>query len=190
MSVDFPAPEGPTRTAVRCSEMYASIGSMPSPAERVGDEHVRAECDRLYGRVCRVRVGGEVGLCQHDHRNGSRIPCHRQFAFETAKVGFLDDRVDDEHDVDVGDQHLHVGGPSRDRARVMALARSSTASISGASTPLDTRTATQSPTAGRSAALLADFASRPESLAWTTSSGVATSRLPRSPRITRAGVRP
>ena len=74
--------------------------------------------------------------------------------------------------------------------RVMALARSSTASMSGASRSSPVSTATQSPTAGISAVPRAAFKRRAESCARAIPAGVATSELPRSLRITRAGVRP
>ena len=81
--------------------------------ERVHDEHRGALRDRLDGRPRLLRVGGEVCFGEQYDRHRSRIPRHREFALDAAKVGLVGDRVDDEHRVDIGGQYLDVGGASR-----------------------------------------------------------------------------
>ena len=136
--------------------------------ERVRHEHVRAERDRLDCRARCIQVGGEVGLREHDDWDGARVPRQREFALDATKVGRLRDRVHDEHRVDVGGQDLQVRGLSgvaaRDGARALkhGFDQRRRRGRSGAST------ATQSPTAGRSAGPLADFRRRADIFARTT----------------------
>ena len=105
---------------------------MAVPGKRVHDEHIRAERDRLDGRAGRLRIGGEVRLGEHHHGDGSQ----RATAAESSRsmrrrLGGLGDRMNDEHGVDVGGQHLDVGGLPGIAARDGARALSSTASMSG-----------------------------------------------------------
>ena len=74
--------------------------------------------------------------------------------------------------------------------RVMALERSSTASMSGISRSSPVWTATQSPVAGMSPPPRAAFKSRADGCARLMPSGVAIKAPPRSLRSTRAGASP
>ena len=81
--------------------------------QRVRDEDVHAERDRLGGLSRRLRVGGEIGLRQHHDRDGPRVPCQGELTLDAAEVGRLGNRMDHEHGVDVGGQDLDVRGLAR-----------------------------------------------------------------------------
>ena len=164
---------------------------MPSPASAFMSEHVRAERDRLDGRRAprpesaerSAFVSTTTGTAPESHATESSRSMRRRLGGST--IGWTTNTVSILA-ASTWTSEVLPGSP-----RVMALVRSSTASMSGGVRwPPEASTATQSPTAGRSAALPADFRRRAEGVARTTPSGVAIRRLPRSPRITRAGVRP
>ncbi len=71
MSVDFPAPEGPTRDrgAMIRDEFKDRLNAVTG--KRVHDQDIRSERYRLDGCACRDRIGGEVCLGEDDHRDGS-----------------------------------------------------------------------------------------------------------------------
>ena len=83
-------------------------------AERVEScaRHVRdrndgnTERDGLDLRDHCVDVVGEIGLGEDEHRLRSALPREREVALEAPEVHVLVDRGDDEHDVDVGGEHL------------------------------------------------------------------------------------
>src|SRR5215207_4562777 len=84
--------------------------------DRADRQHVDAErvpADRLHGRL---DVVAEVGLGEHDDRGGAAAPRDGEVALHPAQACVPRERVDDQHDVDVGGDDLGHRGPAGDRA--------------------------------------------------------------------------
>ena len=109
-SVDLPTPDPPRSAAVTPCRICAWTSSKPDPRDRTLDDDVDAGGDILGEFALVVDVLGDVGLGQNDDRLGAGLPRQHEFALEAADVDALaGERLHDEDDVGVGDEHLLVG---------------------------------------------------------------------------------
>ena len=82
----------------------------PDAGDGALDDDVDAGRDLLGEIALVVDVLGDVGLGQHDDRRRAALPREHELALEAADVDALArERLHDEDDVDVGDEHLLVG---------------------------------------------------------------------------------
>ena len=106
MSVDFPAPEGPSNTAVLRVLDVARQRVHAEARHGAGDEHVASDrhtLDRSEGGIGR---GGCISLGQHDRRYGPRVPDQRELTLDATEIGVRVDGVDKEDRVDVRGEDL------------------------------------------------------------------------------------
>ena len=91
-------------------------GDRVEPAAVHGRErqHRRGAADRgSHLGHARGRVGVEIGLRQHDERVGGRVGGQGEHALDAAERQLAVHRRDDDHDVDVGGQHLRLAAAVR-----------------------------------------------------------------------------
>ena len=109
MSVDFPAPEGPSSTSVPPGGRWPSSSSRPSPfsAEVVTTSTPAAwRTDRRHDVVREVR---DVRLRDDHERRGTGVPRRDQGPFEPVVRERTIHRNDDPDDVHVGAKDLRLG---------------------------------------------------------------------------------
>ena len=136
------------------------------------DRHARGQRGDLGDE--RRRIVDEIRLVEDDDRRGAAFPRGHQIALDAARIEIVIEAGHQEDDVDVGGDDLLLGGIAGGAAREARRARQDGADPRVAASPGAASTATQSPTAGKSARPAASCRSRPDTRARLSPSGAIT----------------
>ena len=163
--VDLPTPDDPSKRPGLARSRDTAAGHPPLPARgrRPRAPGPLPTSARTASAIA-LWVVNHVRLVQDDHRRRAALVRDEQVSFDPPRVEVAVETGDEEHGVDVRGDDLFFGGSPAAR-REKRLWRGRTARIRASPPCAGGSSATQSPTAGKSARACAWWRSRPETRA-------------------------